>query len=164
MKTLLNKTIAMIQIATAVALSVNVKAQTSDTINTGNDNAVYASATADNGTSVSSSLGSATDLPANYMENNHDTNNVTSIVPIVVYTQVSVFPNPCNGCFNLNLGNTTNKDHICVYNNLGNTVYEGNLTVGTNRIDLKCCKNGMYIYTVLTCQGVLVSNGKIMVQ
>lgn len=77
--------------------------------------------------------------------------------------EVSIYPNPSNGLFNLNYSNAT---HIKVFNTLGNVILQENLkensSNGLKTIDLSSFANGIYLVSVSNDKGT--SNHKIVLE
>jgi len=92
----------------------------------------------------------------------------TSIQNIAaVNSQLSVYPNPSNGLFQLKITNyelgATNL--VEVYNMLGEKIYtQTNIENSTFNIDLGNQANGVYMYRVLTTNGNMVGEGKVVIQ
>jgi len=85
----------------------------------------------------------------------------TGVNNITASSGVNVFPNPSNGVFNISI--IQSKAKISIYNMLGQDVYSGDLAGGTNSIDLTGHAKGMYLYNVISDEGVFISSGKLMV-
>ena len=75
------------------------------------------------------------------------------------YNNMSVYPNPSNGTFNLNLG--VGQWNIEVYDITGRKVYE-NCMDGCSILDLGSCQKGMYFLKAIGENGDMTA--KIMVQ
>ena len=80
---------------------------------------------------------------------------------------VNVYPNPNNGRFTVYC-NTEAKENMLieVYNVIGEKVYTGSLknTMGNNQVDLSANSSGVYLYRVITVDGALVKQGKIVIE
>ncbi|MGG7036287.1 MAG: T9SS type A sorting domain-containing protein [Flavobacterium sp.] len=62
---------------------------------------------------------------------------------------VTIYPNPSSGIFNMDLTNVEeNYSNIKVFNMLGSTIYEGNLSRSLNQIDLSNVPTGCYFVHV----------------
>lgn len=80
---------------------------------------------------------------------------------------VTVYPNPSNGNFTVTFhSQKTGKSIIEVYNILGEQVLTAPLNNGAanNSIDMSSQPNGVYLYRVITENGNLIGQGKVMVQ
>lgn len=76
-------------------------------------------------------------------------------------TSISIYPNPSNGNFSIDL-NGTETFHIDVLSTTGQAVYSGELKPGSNTIGLNVA-NGMYYYSISKDKR-FVNQGKIIVQ
>jgi hypothetical protein len=79
--------------------------------------------------------------------------------------QVIVYPNPSKGVFNFQseIRNTTVS--IEVYNTLGQEVYNSlSIEKSTFSIDISSQPQGVYLYRLLTKQGELIQNGKLIIE
>lgn len=80
-----------------------------------------------------------------------------------------IFPNPSSGSFTLSLSNITENCNVEIYNVLGERVLKETL-LPTSRgqddkvMDLSNQPNGIYLYRVITENGELVGEGKVVVQ
>jgi sugar lactone lactonase YvrE len=84
-----------------------------------------------------------------------------------VTASVSVFPNPNNGIFSVQLVNGQQlvaNSYIEVYNMLGQEAYTSAINSASIKIDLSNSPAGVYLYRVITMEGKLVSNGKLVIQ
>ena len=80
---------------------------------------------------------------------------------------IKVYPNPNNGRFIVYCNTAFDQQMTMeVYNVLGEKIYTGILknTVGTNQVDLSTNSTGVYMYRVITSNGVLVNVGKIVIE
>jgi len=81
-------------------------------------------------------------------------------------SNVTLYPNPNNGVFQLTIRNyelgITNT--VEVYNLLGEKVYSSKLNGYNTQLNLCNNSNGIYLYRVLTETGDLVSEGKFIIQ
>jgi hypothetical protein len=75
----------------------------------------------------------------------------TSVNNIEDDLEVSVFPNPSNGVFNLNMGENVHAA-LKVYNLLGECVYRQSIAVSNAEIDLKSQPNGFYFLQITPAQ------------
>jgi hypothetical protein len=79
---------------------------------------------------------------------------------------LSIYPNPNNGNFNISLdGQSENNIEIVIKNILGQIVHENNINSSTNSIDLNLqhLKKGVYIVDLLDNNSV-VNTGKIIIK
>lgn len=72
------------------------------------------------------------------------------------YSEVAVFPNPCNGQFTVRC-NELNSNKIIVYNLLGEKIYDGKITSTETPINLRGKNSGLYIYKIYSENGIEVS-------
>ena len=97
-----------------------------------------------------------------------DTNNnvSTSISEIPsIKGSISVYPNPSNGNFTLSLSNVNSTCNLEIYNILGDKVYAENLPqTNNNIINLTGQPNGVYLYRMLSKDGSLIGEGKLIIQ
>lgn len=76
---------------------------------------------------------------------------------------VSVFPNPNDGSFTIELSNTTSKQQLTVYNALGQSIYSSVLNSSKTQINLDQ-PAGVYFYRVLSLNGKTLSEGKLVIK
>jgi len=89
----------------------------------------------------------------------------TSVLNMVNSNDVKVYPNPNNGSFNVELTNTEiGVANIEIYDALGQQVYHSIAKPGVTQVSLESKATGMYFYRVITQDGRLVSQGKLMLQ
>lgn len=74
-------------------------------------------------------------------------NCLEGIEDVVAETSFSIYPNPNNGQFVLDVNTVSN---IQIYNSMGALVYQGKLQQGSNNIDLSNKATGVYIVRILT--------------
>jgi hypothetical protein len=77
--------------------------------------------------------------------------------------QISVYPNPTTGSFNIFVSQPIKNGSIEVYNNIGVLVYKGAITSQQNNIDLKNNANGIYFVRVMS-DGKIIGEQKIVKQ
>lgn len=78
---------------------------------------------------------------------------------------ISVYPNPGNGVFNIKSEELSSKSYIMIYNMLGQKVFSHNLNSFTNtEIDLSSEPNGVYCYRISNENGNNLSHGKLVIQ
>ncbi|MGZ4034600.1 MAG: SBBP repeat-containing protein [Bacteroidia bacterium] len=76
-------------------------------------------------------------------------------------TQISVYPNPSNGSFNLFISEPIKNGNIEVYNSLGELVLNEKITNQQNAIYLKDQMNGLYFIKVMS-DGKIIGTEKIV--
>ncbi|HTA84514.1 MAG TPA: T9SS type A sorting domain-containing protein [Bacteroidia bacterium] len=93
---------------------------------------------------------------------------ITGIAAINGGENVKPYPNPSNGIFNLGFSavNSPENKTIEVYSILGEKVLAKalNSAPGGNTVDLSSRPNGVYLYRVVTNNGELVGEGKLIIQ
>jgi hypothetical protein len=77
---------------------------------------------------------------------------------------ISIYPNPNNGKFNIQWSAVSSQSVITIYNILGEEVKSTELTGNTNQVDLSAQPDGIYFYKVLSGNGKLTGQGKIAIQ
>jgi uncharacterized repeat protein (TIGR03803 family) len=98
---------------------------------------------------------------------NMETVNVGSSLGINNLTaseDISVYPNPSNGNITIALSGITEKSTVEVYNVMGQQVYTSALELGNNSIDLNTKSSGVYLYRIVTENGKLIGQGKLVIQ
>ncbi len=89
-------------------------------------------------------------------------------VPFVKSTiaapSVTVYPNPTNGIFTIELAGYNNPFTVQIYNILGKKVMSDVLSGNSNSADISSQPSGVYFYRVLTKNGSLIGDGKIVKQ
>jgi uncharacterized repeat protein (TIGR03803 family) len=97
-----------------------------------------------------------------------DTNSTTSINNLTpASASINVYPNPSNGIFKLGIRNYElgMNCQVEIYNVLGEKVYsQFNIQHPTFNIDLSGQANGVYFYRVLTENGELLGEGKVVIE
>jgi uncharacterized repeat protein (TIGR03803 family) len=80
--------------------------------------------------------------------------------------RVYIYPNPNNGSFILSLLNINQKCNVEIYNVLGDEVYFATLkqVQGDNLINLTGQSSGIYLYRVITENGELIGEGKVIIE
>lgn len=73
---------------------------------------------------------------------------------------ISIYPNPSNGIFTLNLQSA--KGEIYIYNLLGEVIYKSKMNSSVSRIDLSEHANGIYFVRVIS--GSEIYSGKLLKQ
>jgi len=78
--------------------------------------------------------------------------------------QLKIYPNPNNGQFTLSLSNVTENCNVEIYNMLGEKVYS-QLTNNNSQltINLSGQAQGVYLYRVISDNGDLVGEGKLVI-
>ncbi len=78
---------------------------------------------------------------------------------------VIVFPNPNNGNFSIQSSVASHQSTVEIYNVFGQQVHpQSNLQNSTFNINLSSQPNGIYLYRVLSENGELVGQGKLIIQ
>ncbi|HXB10924.1 MAG TPA: T9SS type A sorting domain-containing protein [Bacteroidia bacterium] len=91
-------------------------------------------------------------------------NSEEGIPPINSACNVVLYPNPNNGQFTIELSGLCEKSSVAVYNILGEQIYTAKINAATTQLDLSNNTSGIYLYTVLSETGRLVSDGKFIIQ
>lgn len=79
--------------------------------------------------------------------------NPSAIVEVNNFQQISAFPNPSQGVFNLNFNSDVNTDFsLKIYNMLGEIIYSSEFQaskgINTNRIDISQNRQGVYFLAI----------------
>jgi len=79
---------------------------------------------------------------------------------------MSVFPNPSNGKFAVEITNYELgiKNTVEVYNMLGQSIYKKQINSNTTEIDISNEPKGIYLYRVTNNEGEAIGSGKLVVQ
>lgn len=77
--------------------------------------------------------------------------------------KITVYPNPNTGSFTVAVSGTIDKSTVEVYNILGQQVFTHSLSLGNNTMDMNT-SNGVYLYRILSDNGNLVGEGKLIIQ
>ncbi|MGP8217270.1 MAG: T9SS type A sorting domain-containing protein [Bacteroidia bacterium] len=82
---------------------------------------------------------------------------------------ISVYPNPSNGVFQLRIKNSElgMKNTVEVYNMLGEKIYSSNyqiIKLSNHQIDISNQPAGIYLYRVVTEKGEYLGSGKLIIQ
>ncbi len=97
-----------------------------------------------------------------------DSNYADSIMGIaqlkVNSEELTVFPNPSNGVFTVELKTNSEKLKVEVYSILGQPIYKAPLTAETTQLNLSTEPKGIYLYRVVTNAGTLAAQGKLIIQ
>lgn len=75
--------------------------------------------------------------------------DVSTDINEILLQNVSIYPNPSNGIFNVNLNGITNQMNIEVYNVLGTLVQTLTFDNNTGLMDLSNLNNGVYIVKII---------------
>lgn len=82
--------------------------------------------------------------------------------------KINIYPNPSNGIFQLKIrnGELGINNAVEIYNTLGEKVYSNyQITESSNyQIDLSSQSNGVYLYRVITEDGNLIGQGKLVIE
>ncbi len=90
------------------------------------------------------------------------TDGIASIVS--THASVVLFPNPNNGQFTIELSALSGKSLVEIYNMFGEKIKSEELKAKSEEIDLTRQPNGIYLYRVLNEEGVLLGQGKIVLE
>ena len=95
-----------------------------------------------------------------------DTSIFTSVNNVRVTAGiVNIYPNPSNGRFNVFCNSPSGNVMIMeVYNVIGEKIYTGSLKNANNQVDLSVNSKGVYMYKVVTLEGAIVKEGKIVLE
>ncbi len=79
---------------------------------------------------------------------------------------INIYPNPNKGQFIIESAAGNHTSSIDIYNVLGEKVYTSELSnpKGNNQVNISSLAGGVYIYTVITEDGSLVKQGKIVLE
>ncbi len=89
--------------------------------------------------------------------------SLTSVQDLDVTNNVTVYPNPNNGSFTVELNNVKDKQQFVAYNVLGQNVYTTTVSEGKNQINLSQAA-GIYFYRILSAEGKVISDGKLIIK
>jgi uncharacterized repeat protein (TIGR03803 family) len=92
------------------------------------------------------------------------TTTTTGINTVKNQVSMKVYPNPGKGLFNIQTVGTASAATVNVFNVLGEQVLTTNISGPTNQIDLSNQPSGVYLYRVITIDGTLVGEGKLVIQ
>ncbi|HTB06853.1 MAG TPA: C10 family peptidase, partial [Bacteroidia bacterium] len=99
-----------------------------------------------------------------YIDNINIPGSPTGISNISAEGTVSVYPNPNNGSFTVEMNNVQDKQQLTVYNVLGQQVYGAVLNQEKTSISLNTFA-GIYFYRIISLDGnKMVSEGKLIVK
>jgi hypothetical protein len=89
-----------------------------------------------------------------------------SVNNLSVSNNVSLYPNPNNGKFNLEITNyeAGTVSMLEVYNMLGEKIYAANVNAVNTQIDLSNKASGVYMYRLINETGTQISTGKFIVK
>lgn len=76
---------------------------------------------------------------------------------------INVYPNPSTGNITVSMTGT-DKASFEVYDVLGQQLYNHAITSGMNTLNLDTKANGMYLYRIMTENGSLIGQGKLVIQ
>ena len=77
---------------------------------------------------------------------------------------INVYPNPNNGKFTLSPSNVNAACNVEIYNILGENIYQSRLNANSTEINLSGQPEGIYLYRVISENGNLIGEGKIIIQ
>jgi len=89
------------------------------------------------------------------------TATATSVNQVTINNAVSIYPNPSNGTFIIDIDNYENTS-FQLLNVLGTVVYEGKIIEKTTRLNLNNLTKGIYIFKISNLTEVL-KNGKLII-
>ena len=87
--------------------------------------------------------------------------------PKPVGAEVKIYPNPNNGWFTVVIASETKQSSVTmeIYNVMGEHIYsQSNIQNSQFNIDLSSQPAGVYFYRAITESGILIGEGKILVQ
>jgi hypothetical protein len=93
--------------------------------------------------------------------------NTTGVQQLSVGSgRLSVYPNPSNGLFTIQLPDNSGQSSVEIYNVLGQNLLKQTLssTQENNTINLRDKSAGVYFYRVVTNDGGLIGEGKIVIE
>jgi len=94
-----------------------------------------------------------------------DTNIATAINTVKNESEATnLYPNPNKGRFLIKVSGIGSNSFIEVYNMLGQNIYQTKLNTGNTEINLSNQPEGIYLYRVNTMSGVLIGEGKIVIE
>ena len=110
--------------------------------------------------------GAFTDASGNTVNNIAEWKGPLGIKDIDSKYPVSIYPNPCDGKFNITISNFSSSSKIEIYNILGELVLSETLpnSANDNIISLSNTPSGVYFYRVLSEADGLVGEGKVVIQ
>ncbi|HVA98470.1 MAG TPA: T9SS type A sorting domain-containing protein, partial [Bacteroidia bacterium] len=77
----------------------------------------------------------------------------------------TLYPNPSNGRFTIASKTVLKEDeYVEIYNMLGQKIYKCKLNPVTTNIDINPTSKGIYLYRILSKNGMLLSDGKFVIQ
>jgi sugar lactone lactonase YvrE len=77
---------------------------------------------------------------------------------------LNIYPNPSYGLFNINIENSSSNQQIEIYNILGQKLFYTNLNSnGITEINIGTRSAGIYLYKVVTTNGIVLFRGRIAV-
>lgn len=94
-------------------------------------------------------------------------NNVLGVNNITADNgDVKLYPNPNNGTFTIDSRNLKKASTLSVYNAMGQAIYSSQLSANSSAsaVDMSNAPAGVYFYRVVTQNGDLVNQGKIVIQ
>ncbi len=98
-----------------------------------------------------------------YVDNINLPKSPLGINNIINRSSVTIYPNPSNGVFTIDMNNITGKQQLQVYNVLGQQVYANTLSESKTQINLQQ-PTGVYLYRILSLNGKTLSEGKLIVK
>jgi hypothetical protein len=89
---------------------------------------------------------------------------VASVNTITTKTYCKAYPNPTSGAFTVALQNVKTKCSVIIYNSLGQEVFTAPLNMDNTAVNLTGKSTGIYFYRVLSQDGNLIGEGKLVVE
>ncbi len=78
--------------------------------------------------------------------------------------KITVYPNPNNGVFTMELPVLSAKSYVTIYNLLGQAVKNIGLTGMTNQINISDQPEGIYLFRVISESGNTIGQGRLIIQ
>ncbi|MEP7263796.1 MAG: T9SS type A sorting domain-containing protein [Bacteroidota bacterium] len=119
--------------------------------------------------------GTAAFVPTDLLRTNSSNVNFTKVDACLIlgiesaYAEnvfdVSVYPNPANGSFNVHVSNAEQLNSVCfqLINSLGETIKQFNVSSENNKVELNNIPSGIYFY-ILNDQQNILKSGKIILE
>jgi PKD repeat protein len=98
-----------------------------------------------------------------YIDNINIPGMPTAVFNPASVISATVYPNPNNGSFTVQLTNAQDKQQFTVYNVLGQQVYSAVLFANKTQVNINE-PTGLYFYRIQSLEGKMVAEGKLMVK